>query len=60
MPHCLTGRIRRLWDRNIRENPDEPMWPVWRERFARRIALGQAITFAVILDGDPVVKPRWS
>ena len=43
-----------LWDRNIRENPEEPMWPVWRERFARRIALGQAITFAVILDGEPV------
>lgn len=30
------------------------MWPVWRERFRDRIALGQAVTFAVVIDGDPV------
>lgn len=43
-----------LWNRNIAENPDEPMWPIWRERFRNRIDLGQAITFAVVIDGDPV------
>ena len=43
-----------LWDRNIAGHPEEPMWPVWRARFADRIAGGQAITFGVILDGDPV------
>ncbi len=43
-----------LWDRNIAENPDEPMWPVWRQRFRQRIDLGQAITFCVAIDGDPV------
>ena len=43
-----------LWDRNIAENPDEPMWPVWRERFRSRIDRGQAITFAVVIHGAPV------
>ena len=43
-----------LWDRNIAADPHEPMWPVWRQRFRERIDRGQAITFGVILDGDPV------
>ena len=43
-----------LWDRNEASDPDEPMWPVWRQRFRERIDRGQAITFAVVLDGDPV------
>lgn len=43
-----------LWDRNIAENPHEPMWPIWRERFRSRIDRGQAITFAVIIDGEAV------
>lgn len=43
-----------LWDRNTAENPGEPMWPVWRQRFRQRIDLGRAITFGVILEGDPV------
>ena len=43
-----------LWDRNIRENPEELMWPVWRQRFRERIDLGQAITFAVVIDGEAV------
>ena len=43
-----------LWDRNEASDPDEPMWPIWRQRFRERIDRGQAITFGVILDGDPV------
>ena len=43
-----------LWDRNIAENPEETMWPVWRQRFRQRIDLGQAITFCVVIDGEPV------
>lgn len=43
-----------LWERNIAENPEEPMWPIWRERFHSRIASGQSVTFAVVIDGDPV------
>jgi GNAT superfamily N-acetyltransferase len=43
-----------LWDRNMAENPGEPMWPIWRERFRQRIDLGQAITFCVVVDGEPV------
>ena len=43
-----------LWDRNIRENPGEPMWPIWRQRFRQRIELGRAITFGILLDGEPV------
>ena len=43
-----------LWDRNEAADPGEPMWPIWRQRFRDRIDKGQAITFGVILDGDPV------
>ena len=43
-----------LWDRNQAADPQEPMWPVWRQRFRQRIESGQAISFGVILDGDPV------
>ena len=43
-----------LWARNIGENPGEPMWPIWRQRFRQRIQLGQAITLGIILDGEPV------
>ena len=43
-----------LWDRNLAENPREPMWPIWRQRFRQRIDRGQAITFGVILDGEAV------
>lgn len=43
-----------LWDRNIAANPDDPMWPIWRQRFRERIDKGQAITFAVVIDGNPV------
>ena len=43
-----------LWDRNMQLDPEEPMWPIWRQRFRSRIDLGQAITFAVVIDGEPV------
>ena len=43
-----------LWDRNEAADPEEPMWPVWRQRFRERIHKGQAITFGVILDWDLV------
>jgi GNAT superfamily N-acetyltransferase len=43
-----------LWDRNMAEDPGEPMWPIWRARFRQRIDLGQAITFCVVVDGEPV------
>lgn len=43
-----------LWDRNIAANPGEPMWPIWRQRFRERIDKGQAVTFAVVVDGNPV------
>jgi len=48
------GDFDALWDRNIRENPDEPMWPIWRQRFRERIDRGQAVTFCVVIGGDPV------
>ena len=43
-----------LWDRNEQSDPGEPLWPIWRQRFRQRIDLGQAVTFGVILEGDPV------
>ena len=48
------AEFKLLWDRNEAADPGEPMWPVWRSRFEERIRKGQAITFGVILDGNPV------
>ena len=43
-----------LWDRNTAENPGEAMWPIWRQRFRDRIDQGQAVSFCVVIDGEPV------
>ena len=43
-----------LWGRNIRDNPDEPAWLVWRDEFIENNRLGKVLTFAVIADGIAV------
>lgn len=43
-----------LWNRSIAENPDEPAYLRWKSEFIGYNQKQQGITFAVIVDGEPV------
>lgn len=43
-----------LWNRSIAENPDEPAYLRWKSDFIGYNQKQQGITFAVIVDGEPV------
>lgn len=40
--------------KNIADNPDEPMWPVWMEGNLKANADGRMLTFAALRDGLPI------
>lgn len=46
--------LERLWDRSIEENPGEECWVRWKRQFIDDNESGAAVTFAVIMDGEPV------
>ena len=46
--------LEALWDRNIRENPGDDRWLRWKREYIGYNRSGQAVTFAVICDGEPV------
>ncbi len=46
--------LERLWNRNIAENPEDPRWLRWKSDFIRRNQTGQAATFAVLEDEEPI------
>ena len=46
--------LEQIWDRNIRNNPDEPAWIRWKKQFIDDNASGKAKTFMVLADGVPV------
>ena len=43
--------LERIWDMNIRHNPDDSRWARWKEQYIGYNLSGAAVTF-VILDGD--------
>ena len=43
-----------LWEYNIRENPDDPRWTVWRDEYIGYNLSGKAKTFALLSDGEAV------
>lgn len=43
--------LERIWDMNIRHNPDDSRWVRWKEQYIGYNISGAAVTF-VILDGD--------
>lgn len=43
-----------LWNRSIAENPDEPAYLRWKAEFIGYNQQQQGITFAVIVNGEPV------
>ena len=46
--------LESLWNRSIAENPDEPAYLRWKGEFIGYNQKQQGITFAVIVDGEPV------
>ena len=48
------GHLDDLWEYNIRENPDDPRWAVWRDEYIGYNLSGKAKTFALLSDGEAV------
>ncbi len=46
--------LARLWQKNIDNNPHDPRWAKWAKEYIGYNGTGQATTFAIVLDGDPV------
>ncbi len=46
--------LERIWAKNIANNPDEPAWIRWRDQYIGYNRNGEAVTFVVVCDGEPV------
>ena len=46
--------LESLWDRNIRENPDDPRYIRWKKQFIDDNLSGAAATFVITADGNCV------
>ena len=43
-----------IWEKNIRQNPEDPRWIRWRDEYIGYNRNGQALTYVVVCDGEPV------
>ena len=43
-----------IWEKNIRQNPEDPRWIRWRDEYIGYNCTGQAMTYAVVCDDEPV------
>ena len=46
--------LEAIWDRNIRENPDDLRYIRWKKQFIDDNISGAAATFVITSEGDPV------
>lgn len=46
--------LTRLWKKNVDRHPSDPRWAQWAKEYIAYNETGQAVTFAVVLDGEPV------
>ena len=51
---ATTEDLEQLWAYNIAHNPDEPAWVRWKGEFMAYNQNGQAVTFAVVCNGEAV------
>lgn len=53
--HIATkGELARLWEKNVAHHPEDERWKRWAEEYTGYNENGMAVTFAVVLDGEPV------
>lgn len=46
--------LERLWQKNVSRHPHDPRWAAWAREYIGYNETGQAVTFAVVPDGEPV------
>mgnify|MGYP003307241115 CR=1 FL=1 len=46
--------LERIWARNIQQNAEDPCWSRWRDEYIGYNRNGQAQTYVVVCNGDPV------
>ncbi len=46
--------LERIWEKNIRQNPEDDRWASWREEYMSYNRTGMALTYVVVCDGEPV------
>lgn len=51
---ATTADLDRLWDKNIARNPEDERWVRWKKEYMDYNARGQAKTFAIVCDCEPV------
>ena len=51
---ATTEDLEQLWAYNIAQNPHEPAWVRWKGEFMAYNQKGQAVTFAVVCNGEAV------
>ena len=46
--------LERIWAKNIANNPEEPAWIRWRDQYIGYNRNGDAVSFVVVCDDEPV------
>ena len=46
--------LERIWEKNIRQNLEDARWVRWRDEYIGYNRTGQALTYMVVCDGEPV------
>lgn len=46
--------LERIWAKDVANNPGDEAWLRWREEYIRYNRDGDAVTFVVVCDGEPV------
>ncbi len=48
------GELARLWEKNVAGHPGDPRWAKWAREYTAYNENGMGITFAAVLEGEPV------
>ena len=48
------GDLERIWEKNILQHPEDKRWVRWKDEYIGYNRTGQALTYVVVCDGEPV------
>lgn len=51
---AAAGELARLWEKNVARHPHDPRWGQWAQEYQEYNQNGMAVTFAALVDGEPV------